>query len=139
VPESWRTEADEDWLSSRRSTFFARRRSRWANAISQAELGPFGGAPRRPQLKLTDKGYSVVRYAVREFSYTTIQIDLLLCRTCGYRLVEAHRLLIRTADGFEIEVGTVRMCRRCQKESWLFTSHMPGALAGRRRDAKVVL
>jgi hypothetical protein len=36
-------------------------------------------------------------------------------------------------------VGSVRKCRRCHRESWLFTSHMPATARGRRRDAKVVL
>jgi hypothetical protein len=137
--EPWRAEADDDWHAGHRSTFFKRRRSRWAEAISNAELGPFAGAPRRPQLKITDRGYSHVRYAERHFSYTTIQIDLLECRICGHRLLEQHRLMMRSADGSEYSVGHVRKCRNCHKESWLFTSHMPATLAARRRDAKVVL
>ena len=139
TPEPWRIEADDDWHAAHRSTFFKRRRSRLGDAISNAELGPFRGAPRRPALKLTDKDYSHVRYAERHFSYTTIQVDLLECRVCGHLLLEQHRLLMRAADGSERIVGHVRKCRRCQKESWLFTSHMPSTLAARRRDAKVVL
>jgi hypothetical protein len=139
TPEHWRIEADDQWHAAHRSTFFKRRRSRLADAISHAELGPFGGAPRRPQLKLTDRGYSHVRYAERHFAYTAIQIDLLECRVCGHRLLEQHRLVMRAQDGSERMVGRVRKCRRCHKESWLFTSHMPAVLAARRRGAKVVL
>ena len=135
----WRFEADDEWLAGRRSTFFKRRRSRLAEAVSNAELAPFGGAPRSPRLKVTDRGYSYVRHAERQYSHTTIQVDLLQCRTCGHRLLEEHRLLVRTADGGELTVGWVRMCRRCQKEAWLFTSHMPSVLSGRKRDTKVVL
>ena len=137
--EPWRVEADDQWHAAHRSTFFKRRRSRLVNAISNAELGPFGGAPRRPTLKLTDKDYSHVRYAERHFAYTSIQVDLLECRGCGYLLLEQHRLLLRAADGTGRLVGHVRKCRRCHKESWLFTSHMPNTVAARRRDAKVVL
>jgi hypothetical protein len=139
VPEAWRYEADDEWLAVRRSTFFKRRRSRLGLAFADAELGPFGGAPRRPRLKLDSRGYSHVRYALREYHYATIQVELLVCRACGNRLLEEHRLLLRRADGDVITVGRVRMCRRCQKEAWLFTSHMPSVLAGRRRDAKAVL
>jgi len=139
TPEHWRVEADDQWHAAHRSTFFKRRRSRLAGAISLAELGPFGGAPRRPTLKLTDKDYSHVRYAERYFSYTTIQIDLLECRICGNRLLEQHRLLLRGENGSHRALGRVRKCRRCDKESWLFTSHMPTVLAARRRQTKVVL
>jgi hypothetical protein len=136
---SWRVEADDEWHAEHRSAFFKRRRSKLFDAVSHAELGPFGGAPRRPTLKLTDKDYSHVRYAERHFSYTAIQIDLLECRVCGHRMLEQHRLLMRAADGSEFAIGHVRKCRRCHKESWLFTSHMPATVAARRRDAKVVL
>jgi hypothetical protein len=138
-PEAWRTEADDQWHAAHRSTFFKRHRSRLFDAVSHAELGPFGGAPRRPKLKLEGKEYSHVRYVDRHFSYTTIQVDLLLCPTCGYQMMEQHRLLMRSAEGVEVAIGQLRRCRRCDKESWLFTSHMPAIIAARRRDAKVVL
>jgi hypothetical protein len=48
--------------------FFKRRRSRLADSISNAQLGPLAGAPRRPTLELTDKDYAHVRYAERLFS-----------------------------------------------------------------------
>lgn len=137
--EGWRTEADDAWHAGHRSTFFKRRRSKLFDAVSHAELGPFGGAPRRPTLKLTDKDYSHVRYAERHFSYTTIHVDLLDCRICGRRTLEQHRLMMRSADGTQFPVGQVRKCRRCHRESWLFTAHGPHTVAARRRDAKVVL
>ena len=137
--EGWRYEADEEWLAGRRSAFFKRRRSRYFSAVADAELGPFRGAPRNPNLKLTDKGYSHVRFAPREYSYTTIQVDLFFCDRCGHRLLEEHRLVLRPAEGTERTIGLVRMCRRCEKEAWLFVSHMPAVLAGRRRDARSVL
>jgi hypothetical protein len=139
TPEPWRIEADDQWHATHRSMFFKRRRSRLADSISNAQLGPLAGAPRRPTLKLTDKDYSYVRYAERLFSYTIIQIDLLDCRVCGHPLLEQHRLLMRAADGSERTVGHIRRCRQCHKEAWLFTSHMPATVAARRRDAKVVL
>ena len=52
----WRVEADDEWLATHSSDSFQRlrRRSRLlrglAEAMSNAELGPLGGAPRRPQL-----------------------------------------------------------------------------------------
>jgi hypothetical protein len=137
--DGWRYEADDEWLASRRSTFFKRRRNLLLQAVSHAELGPWGGPRRNPQLRLSDKTYAHVRYALREFAYTTIQVDLLECRRCGHRLLEEHRLVLHREDGARVSVGRVRMCRRCQKEAWLFTSHMPHAVAGRVRDNKAVL
>lgn len=139
VSEAWRYESDDEWLAGRRSTFFRRRRSRLGQAFANAELGPFGGAPRSPRLRLDSRGYTHIRYALREYAYTTIQVDLLECRICGGRLLEEHRLVLRRQDGTALSLGRVRKCRRCDRESWLFTSHMPAVLAGRRRDRKAVL
>jgi hypothetical protein len=139
VVREWRIEADDEWLSLRRTTFFRRHRSRLFGAVANAELGPFGGAPRNPRLKLEDKVYSHVRYVLRGYSYTSVQVDLLGCPRCGYRLLEEHRLVLHRADGAAVTLGRVRMCRRCHREAWLFTSHMPSILAARARQAKVVL
>lgn len=139
MTDAWRYEADDEWLVSRRSTFFRRRRSRLTRAFADAELGPFGSSKRNPRLKLTEAGYSHVRYATREFSHTTIQVDLLECKRCGSRLLEEHRLVLTREDGAQLTMGWVRMCRHCEKEAWLFTSHMPTTVAGRLRDAKTVL
>ena len=87
-----------------------------------------------------DKVYAHVRYALRGYAYTAVQMELLGCPRCGYQLLEEHRLVARTArTARRCTLGRVRMCRRCHRESWLFTSHMPSILAGRERDAKVVL
>ncbi len=137
--DGWRYEADEDWLAGRRSAFFRRRRSRLAQAFANAELGPYRGAPRNPTLKLVDRGYSHIRYASREFSYTTIQVELFHCSRCGHRLLEEHRLVVHRAGVGNRTLGLVRMCRRCQKDAWLFVSHMPSVLAGRRKDRRAVL
>ena len=136
---AWRYEADDEWLASRRSNFFKRRRSRLFTAVADAELGPFRGPRRNPALKLTDKGYSTVRYAERQFTYSLIQVDLLQCRSCGHWLLEQHKLLVRTERGTQRTVGQVLKCRNCDKEAWLFTSHMPSVIAGRARDARSVL
>jgi len=136
----WRIEADDAWHAEHRSAFFKRRRrSAIGGAFSLAELGPFGGAPRNPRLKIIDKDYSHVRYAERAYSHTIVQVELFDCRICGYRLLEEHRLLTWTQDGVVRMVGSIRRCRRCHRESWLFTSHMPAVVKARRRDAKVVL
>jgi hypothetical protein len=139
VERGWRYEADEQWLGSHRSTFFKRRRSRLGQAFADAELGPYRGAPRNPQLRLPDKVYAHVRYALRGYAYTAVQMELLGCPRCGYQLLEEHRLVLYREDGASVNLGRVRMCRRCHRESWLFTSHMPSILAGRARDRKVVL
>jgi hypothetical protein len=135
----WRVEADEEWLRTRRTTFFRRHRSRLGRAFADAQLGPYAGAPRYPTLKLQDKVYSHVRYALRGYSYTSVQVELIGCPRCGYQLLEEHSLVLHRADGAAVTLGRVRMCRRCHREAWLFTSHMPSILAARKRDSRVVL
>src|SRR5262249_36898624 len=99
VAGDWRYEANDEWLAGRRSAFFRRRRSRFAVAFADAQIGPFRAAPRNPTLKLTDKGYSHVRYAPRVYSHTAVQVELLRCGRCGRRLLEEHRLVLRHSAG----------------------------------------
>jgi hypothetical protein len=142
--DDWRTEADEEWLRRHRSDSFARLRKRLkrvgglASAISYAELGPFGGAPRNPQLKVEGAKYSAVRYATHRIAYTTIHVYLQRCRRCG-SLVESHRVIYVREDGGRAVVGTLQVCRRCQANSWLFYSRMPAATRARTWARKVVL
>lgn len=144
MPNDWRIEADDEWLAAHSSDTFQRLRRRTrlmaglAEATSNAELGPFGGAPRRPVLRIGRKDYSVVRYADHHLSYTVIQVDPVECRRCGMKMAERH-LIGRLADGVRTTVGAVRMCRNCQAEAWLFHSHMPAARRARRQGRKVVL
>jgi hypothetical protein len=140
----WRVEADDEWLATHRSATFQRLRrlkrlAALSGAVSNAELGPYGGAPRRPQLKLGGKTYSVVRHVEHHISYTTISVDLERCRYCGRQLVERHQLVQVGPEGRRVRVGVVRACRRCQSSSWLFHSRMPATIRARRRDRKVVL
>jgi hypothetical protein len=141
----WRVEADAEWLAAHSSDTFARLRRRMrrfglvANAMSQAELGPFGGAPRKPQLKIGGKAYAVVRYAEHHIAYTAIAVDLERCPRCGAKLREVHRVLFVRRDGVRERVGRVRMCRRCGADSWLFHSHMPVTGRARAWGRKVVL
>jgi hypothetical protein len=142
--DGWRTEADEEWLRRHRSANFARLRrglrhvGGFADAVSHAELGPFGGAPRRPQLKIEGAKYSTVRYATHRIAYTTIHLYLLRCRRCG-DLVEAHRIVQVLQDGERRLVGMLRVCRRCELNSWMFYSRMPATTRARRFSRKVVL
>src|SRR3954452_20820394 len=56
--DSWRVEADDEWLAGHRSQTMGRFHRRFSriltvgDAVSQAELGPFAGAPRSPQLRV---------------------------------------------------------------------------------------
>jgi len=145
MADEWRTEADEAWLARHRSTTFERLRRRFASflglgdAISNAELGPFGGAPRKPELKIGKKGYAVVRVAPQHVTYTATQIDPDVCRRCGQELAERHRIDYMQSDQERVPVGSVRMCRDCHSESWLFRSRMPAAGRARSVARKVVL
>jgi hypothetical protein len=146
VPEGeWRVEADDEWVAAHSSANFAKLRMRLkrfgllANAMSNAELGPFGGAPRNPRLKVGGRTYAVVRYAQHRLSYTTVSVELERCPRCGRRLVEAHRAARVRADGGRLSVGTVRKCRRCDADSWLFFCRLPATTRARIKARKVVL
>jgi hypothetical protein len=110
-----------------------------ADAVSHAELGPFGGAPRNPQLRVSTSRYSVVRHVVAVYAYTSIQIMLEYCRDCGRPMQEAHHAVTVRSDGVRLTLGAVRRCRGCAADSWLFRSHMPSVERARRQAAKTVL
>jgi formate dehydrogenase maturation protein FdhE len=116
----------------------SRRAGGFADAVSHAELGPFGGAPRRPQLKIEGAKYSTVRYAEHRIAYTTIHLYRQQCRRCG-DLVDAHRIVQVCQDGERKAVGVLRVCRRCELNSWMFYSRMPATARARRWSRKVVL
>jgi hypothetical protein len=143
--DDWRIEADDVWLAAHRSASFERLRQRLSrlgmlsDAVSNAELGPYGGSPRKPQLKIGGKAYSVVRHVENLISYTTIAVEPDRCRYCGHHLAERHRLVQVAPSGRPVTVGVVQACRRCAGGSWLFHSRMPTIIRGRRRDRKVVL
>jgi hypothetical protein len=140
----WRIEADDEWLATHSSDTFQRlrRRSRLlrglAEAMSNAELGPLGGAPRRPQLKVGGRAYSVVRYAEHHYSYTVIQVDPVRCDLCGCEVAEQHTIRY-LGVGIRVPIASVRMCRSCQADAWLFHSRMPAARRARAIGRKVVL
>jgi hypothetical protein len=144
--ETWRTEADDEWLATHRSTALTAIRQCFrplgsiADATSHSAAGAlFGGAPRNPPLKVRGTQAEAVRYAEGRYAYTAVRVDLAVCRICGMRLEEAHRLILVAADGGRTQVGSVRRCRACAKDSWLFESHMPTTRAARERDQRVVL
>ncbi|MEN3307590.1 MAG: hypothetical protein V7603_3792 [Micromonosporaceae bacterium] len=145
MPDQWRVEADDEWLSAHSSANFDRLRRRFqrfgrlADAVSHAELGPFAGAPRNPKLKVGGKAYAVVRYAEHRISHTTVTVDLDRCRRCGHRLAERHTMTSIREDGVRIVVGAVRTCRRCQADSWMFYSRMPSVTRARKVAGRVVL
>lgn len=145
VAEQWRTEADDEWLSTRRSDTMARVRRMvpgfgWmADAVSQAELGPLGGAPRKPKLKNEDKEYSVVKPVEQLVSYTTVHlVDPQMCHRCG-RPVETLGLAQVSQDGERTTAGSVRQCRHCGADSWMLRSRMPAVERARRTARKTVL
>lgn len=141
----WRIEADDEWLATHRSTAFIRLRRRArllglvGEAVSHAETGPFGGAPRNPRLKIGDKAYAVVRYARHNMAYTAVSVEPGRCRRCGQELIEVHRILYARGQAVRTPVGQVRTCRSCQAESWMFYSRMPTVRRFRDTARKTVL
>ena len=140
----WRVEADDEWLASHSSDTFQRLRRRTrllsglGEAMSNAELGPLGGAPRRPRLTIGGRAYSVVRYVQHVYSYTVIQVDPIRCDRCGCDVAERHHIQY-VRGGEHMPIAAVRMCRRCQADAWLFHSRMPAARKARAIGRKVVL
>jgi hypothetical protein len=143
--DDWRIEAGEEWLAAHSSQAMSRLNKRLrrmgvvGDAVSMAELGPFGGAPRKPNLHPGPKRYSVVRFVVATYSYTAISVELERCGRCGGSFLEVHRALRVREDGAPAVIGEVRMCRGCQRESWMFHSHMPTTAKRRLTSRKVVL
>jgi hypothetical protein len=144
-PEPWRTEADEEWLAAHSSDSFARVRRALGRvglggglgeAVSQAELGPFGGAPRNPPLRLESKGYSTIRPAAQKYAHTVVQVDTEPCRRCGAEPATAQRVTCVREDGARVVVGTVRLCAACQAP---YESPMPATARARERARRVVL
>ena len=145
--EPWRTEADEEWLARHRSNRFARIRRLLgragfglADAVSQAELGPLGGAPRKPKLKTDDAEYSVIRPVAHGIAHMTIAaaMDPERCRRCG-RAVEVHGMTRVGPDGERVNIGSIQECPHCGADSWQLRSHMPGVERFRRQARKTVL
>jgi hypothetical protein len=145
VDPGWRTEADEAWLAAHRSDTFGRLRRRMrrlgvaGGAVANAELGPFGGAPRRPALKVGGRRYSTVRFVEHRYAYTSIQVELTVCLRCGRTMAELHRVARVREDASRLVLGSLLVCRACQRDSWMFRSRMPTTARAHRRDSKVVL
>lgn len=138
--DEWRNEADEQWLAEHRSKFFKRRRSALGQAVSQAEIGPFGGAPRNPDLTKGFKAYSTIRNAYKQASYTEIRVTTSYCRTCGTRSLQLHRLSAYVGESDrQATFGQLEMCSKCDEGSWLFTVHGPRTEAARARARKTVI
>lgn len=139
-------EADDQWLAAHSSDAFSRIRRVFhplaggADAVSHSVLGGMlGGTPRNPELKVKGVTAEQVRYAEQHYAYTTTEIDLGTCRRCGNQLEERHKLLLVDPHGYRRHVGTARACRRCAAESWMFTSHMPGARRLAASRSKIAL
>jgi hypothetical protein len=144
--EQWRTEADDAWLASHRSTILTQFRRRFRRlgggigaAVSNAEMGPYAGAPRNPTLRIGGKAYAVVRYARHRIAYTAVQVEMHVCEYCGRPFAETDRVQAVRESGGRVVVGAVRMCRSCQSDSWMFRSHMPSVGRARQRSRKIVL
>jgi hypothetical protein len=144
---AWRGEADDEWLTTHRGDTFATLRgflqpfigTRIGDAVSRSEIaGVLLSPPRNPPLGRPSRTEQV-RYAEQHYAYTTIQVDLALCRICGSRLLERHRVWLVPGNGLRRTIGEVRMCRSCQADSWMFHSHMLSAAYARSRGSKVVL
>ena len=110
-----------------------------AGAVSNADLGPLGGAPRNPNLATGKKEYSSVRYAEQQYSYTTIVVTHRYCPRCGRYTQEKHSMELYDAEhGEQYKVGHLKVCSHCDREHWMFVSRMPTSVAMRHQRARSV-
>lgn len=118
-----------------------RRLFRWvANAVSRAEIGPFAGAPREPNLRIGDEDtYSTVRYSTDRYAYTSTSTHPDECARCGSPLVESHEIEQVQGDDSRLAVGSVKTCRSCQADSWMLHSRMPAAARARKASRKTIV
>jgi hypothetical protein len=61
------------------------------------------------------------------------------CAGCGRPMQEAHHPMTIRDDGVRISLGAIRRCRSCDRDSWLFRSHMLSTAKARLQAAKTVL
>jgi hypothetical protein len=108
-----------------------------ADAVSNAGIGFLGGAPRNPDLSTGKPEYSTVRYAEKQYNYTTVVVTHRYCPRCGHFSEEKHTLeLVNSEENQRTKVGHVRACAYCDKDHWLFVSHMPSSVAMRTMRAR---
>ena len=109
-----------------------------ADAVSNAGLSFLGGAPRNPDLSTGKPEYSTIRYAEKQYSYTTIVVTHRYCPRCGRFSEEKYSLELVNMNDEHVKVGHVRVCSHCDKEHWMFVSRMPGSVAMRQMRARSV-
>jgi hypothetical protein len=81
----------------------------------------------------------VVRYAHRRIAYTSVNVELHPCESCGREIAELDRIVTVRETGGRVTVGSIRMCRSCQADSWMFRSRMPAIARARQRSRKIAL
>jgi hypothetical protein len=129
------------------STFMSRLRRRFrffgfvGGAVSHAEMGPYAGAPRNPNLRVgaDDAGYATVRYSTDRYAYTSTTLNTDECRRCGRPLVQETEIEQVEGEHHRVAVGVVRTCRACQADSWMLHSRMPAVARARAAARKTVL
>jgi len=145
--EPWRAEADDAWLADHRGDAFGRIRRimRFGTGLGtaiadSAAQGFLLSPPRNPTLKVKDITGEQIRYAERQYAFTTVQLvrdDA--CRRCGGPYADTHRLVFVDQYGGQMSVGAIRKCRRCDADAWLFRSWMPAYQRRAARNARAVL
>ena len=113
---------------------------RLAGAVPHADLGPYAGAPREPDLRVDGAdGYSLVRYATSHIAYTCTSTSQELCPRCGQPVRETHNLRYMGGTQTSRSIGVVHACRDCHPDTWLRRSQMPGAIRQRQANHRNVL
>lgn len=148
VGEFGRVEADDEWLPDHSSTTLAALTSHLpglarlmpAGSAIDGVLSGSGLGTGRFVPPPSGAESSVVRYAEGQYAYARISVSQRgLCASCGFDAIQTHRLQLVRASGVLVEVGSLAVCANCEPDSFLFTSHMPTVVRGRRMRARYVL
>lgn len=149
--ESRHPEVDPQWLREHSSQVM-RKMKKMADGLGVgSSMGAAGGSAASGALAgTTGDGFdpsqhrpktSVVREAQGQYSFTQVHlVGKQGCLRCGWPLEEVWAVEGALVDGVRQRMGRMLVCSKCDKDSFMFTSHMPRTVERRRREeGKVVL
>ncbi|MEV0896058.1 hypothetical protein [Actinoplanes sp. NPDC049802] len=111
-----------------------------ADAVSHADLGPYAGAPRDPDLRIGDEqGYSTVRYATGHIAHIATSVSEDVCPRCGSAMAENHEIQQREGSAVRLRTGSARVCRACEPDSWLLRSQMSAVARARETNRRNIV
>lgn len=83
-----------------------------------------------PGLSYDHRAKPVINHEV--VAHTQIELDPDVCPVCGNETMVTHTLSRWDNAEKRYVTGSMKKCSECDREHWLFTSHMPRAVAARK-------